>query len=526
MTRKQPRPRRGILTAIALGLTAALSLTLTGCIPQLFPQATRDSTPTNEQVSAIEAPYYHQVVHWKTCWSEFECATVKAPIDWADPGKGEISLALIQHRAKVEQPLGDLLVNPGGPGASGVSFIRDSFNRATTETVSDVYNVIGFDPRGVGSSTPVTCFASDAETDDFLYGITQGTRGSAEWQSNREDAAGAFIGACEKNTGELLNHLSTADAAHDMDMLRAALGQQQLDYLGYSYGTELGAIYADMFPSKVGRMVLDGAVDPTVTRAQVTVIQAEGFETALRNYVTWCLQRDDCPLSGSVDQALQQISSLLQAVDQNPVAAKDGRMLGADTLLTAIALPLYSKDSWDFLSSVLADTLSGAAEVAFQSADIYNERDGDGNYSSNSTEAFIAIGCADKVAETDPTKIQEQLVELHQVAPVLGEYFGYGDALCANWPQSAVPKAERLGITATGSPDILVVGTIFDPATPYRWAVALAGQLPQGHLITYQGDGHTAYGQASTCINSVVDEFFLTGVVPATDPNCPAVSVG
>lgn len=519
---KVARVRRRGFAVIALAVTSALSLALTGCIPRLFPQSTENSTPTFEQVSAAEAPYYHQVVHWKNCWSDFECATVKAPIDWADPSKGDIELALVQHRAQAQNALGDLLVNPGGPGASGVNFVHESLSRATTEQVSDAYNVIGFDPRGVGRSTPVTCFTSDAEMDDLLYGIIPGTRGSAEWQANRKNLAATFVDACAVNTGELINHLSTADAAHDMDMIRAALGQKKLDYLGYSYGTELGAVYADMFPTKVGRMVLDGAVDPMVTRAEETVIQAEGFETALRNYVSWCLKRSDCPVSGSLDAAMKQIASLLHAVDLKPIRADDGRMLGADTLVTAIALPLYSQDSWSFLTSVLTDTLAGSSEVAFQSADIYNERESDGSYRSNSTEAFNAINCADAIAVTDPALIAAQLEQLHAVAPVLGEYFGYGDVVCAQWPATAVPPAERTPLTAAGSPDILVVGTIYDPATPYSWAVALAGQLPNGHLITYQGDGHTAYGQASDCINSVIDDFFLTGAVPTSDPNCPA----
>ncbi|WP_425455704.1 alpha/beta hydrolase [Cryobacterium soli] len=507
--------RTRVFTTMAAAL--ALTLGLTGCVPWFLPQpAPSTSTPTGENVEGDLAPFYGQVLAWTDCEDGMQCTTATAPLDWDDPAAGSVDLALVRHPATGER-IGSLLVNPGGPGGSGYDFVKDSVDYATDAALQARFDIVGFDPRGVGKSSAVACY-DPAQMDQYLYGLTTAERGSDAWIQEQEASAAGFAAACQDKTGALLGEVDTKSAARDLDLLRAVLGDKQLNYLGFSYGTFLGATYAELYPDKVGRLVLDGALDPSTSNFEVTSTQAKGFESALRAYLTDCLAGSDCPFDGTVDDAMATISALLASVDASPITASDGRQLGANSLLTAIIYPLYQATAWSYLSDMFEGVLQGSADGAMQFADAYNGRNADGTYLDNSTEAFMAINCVDYAYNADPASMRAEAAEIETIAPTIGKYMAYGDISCAAWPYTFT--GERQEIHASGAAPILVVGTTNDPATPYVWAQNLAAQLDSGQLVTYEGEGHTAYNKSNSCVNDAVDNYLIDGTVPATDPMC------
>ena len=504
------------LAVVALAVTLALSLS--GCVTSFIPsQPGRTSTPTDETVSAALKPYYTQILRWSNCESGFQCASATAPQDWSDPADASITLALIR-KPTTGARLGSILVNPGGPGASGYDFIRDSLSYAVSTRLQERYDIVGFDPRGVNHSSAVSCYSDPKQMDAFLYDISPDPVGSDAWITAQEALAAKFGQACLSYTDGLLGQVDTVSAAHDLDLLRAILGDTKLNYLGYSYGTLLGATYADLYPAKTGRLVFDGAVDPATTEFDVTATQAKGFESALRAFITDCMTGKDCPFRGSVDGAMTQIRALFDSLDASPLRARDGRMLGSQTMFSAIILPLYSQSNWPYLTELFTDVFRGTADYAFQLADSYNGRDPDGRYKDNSTEAFIAINCLDYKSSSSRATMRTEAAELKVIAPVLGPQMSYGGTSCAQWP--FVSTRNRVAITADGSAPIIVVGTTNDPATPYVWAQNVATELQNGHLVTFRGEGHTAYNKSNACVNDAVDNFFINGTVPKTDPEC------
>lgn len=499
-------------------LAAALAATLLGgCVSWFMPnRPPTTSTPSVEDVPAELERFYRQTLSWTGCGGGMQCTTAVAPLDWDDPEGETIELALVRQPATGGTARGSLLVNPGGPGGSGVDFIRDSIDNATSDALQRHFDVVGFDPRGVGGSTPVVCTTDAAELDDYLFGVTPGVRGSDAWLAAREQRDRAFAESCLEHTGPLLAHVDTGSAVRDLDLLRAVLGDATLTYLGYSYGTYLGARYAERFPDKVGRLALDGAIDPSASGFEVTLAQARGFEGALTAYLEDCLPRAACPFSGSVDAARDRIATTLHGLDAHPLPGADGRALTADAMFSAVILPLYNAATWHYLDALFTEVFAGQTDTAFFLVDVYFDRNPDGSYRSNSNQDFLAINCLDYPREDDIATMRAQAETLAREAPVFGPWMGYS-TLCGQWP--IAPKGERLPITAPGAPDILVVGTTNDPATPYVWAQALAAQLENGHLVTHRGEGHTAYAE-SACVTEVVDAFLLHGRVPASDPMC------
>jgi pimeloyl-ACP methyl ester carboxylesterase len=510
--RRTPRP----VVAAAL---LALTLPLAGCISWFLPpEVSSTSTPTMEDVAADLEPFYHQVLHWESCGDAMQCTTATAPMDWSDPARDSIELALIRQPATSADRIGSLLVNPGGPGGSGYDFILDSIDYATDARLQAGFDIVGFDPRGVNRSTAVSCYQDPRELDEYLYGISPNQPGSDAWIADLEAANEKLGQACLEHTGALLHFVDTVSAARDLDLLRAMLGDQKLNYLGYSYGTLLGATYADLYPGNTGRMVFDGAVDPATSNFDVTATQAQGFESAMRAYLAECLPSSDCPFDGTVDDAMNDIRALLDSLDASPLTNTDGRQLGSAAMFTAIILPLYNQGNWPYLTQLFADVKQGDPSFAFSLADSYNGRNPDGTYADNQTEAFIAINCLDYDSDDDLATMRAEAAELKRLAPVFGPQMAWGGTGCANWPFPS--ERERMAITAPGSADILVLGTTNDPATPYVWAKNMADQLENGHLVTYQGEGHTAYNKSNSCVNDVVDEFLLNGTVPVSDPMC------
>ncbi|WEF20194.1 MULTISPECIES: alpha/beta hydrolase [Microbacterium] len=503
--------------AIVAGLAAA-SVALSGCLYAMIPeQSSRPSTtsaPDTEGVAEDLLPFYSQELTWTECGVGFDCTDVTAPLDWEDPGKGEITLSVVRHRAE-GTPVGSLLTNPGGPGASGVDLILNNLDYAVGSDLIENFDVIGFDPRGVGASTAVTCYDAP-QMDEYLYGIPAAARGTAEWEAELLDSHKAFAEACDANSGGILPYITTVNAARDMDLIRAVLGDKQLNYLGYSYGTFLGATYAKLYPEKAGRLVLDGAIDPAVPGLEVGATQALGFESALRAYMQDCLDSGECPFNGTVDEAMTDLGALLASVDSTPLKSGDGRMLGADSLMTAIIAALYSQDSWGYLTQALDEALQGDPTSALFLADFYNGRE-NGTYTDNSAEAFRAYNCMDYPVEDDPAAEAAINAKIAQGAPTIAPYWTGPDS-CSVWPYP--PTGTRGEIKAEGAGPIVVIGTTNDPATPYEWSESLANQLEEGVLITRVGEGHTGYNKGNACVDDAVEAFLLDDVVPEDGLRC------
>lgn len=504
-------------------LVAPALLLATGCAFLLPPLSVSEMPPAPSgpapAVDGTLAGFQSQTPDWTPCAEDMQCALVSAPLDWDDLAGPTIELQLVKQPATGGNPIGTLFTNPGGPGASGADFVADSIDYAIGVPLQEQYDVIGWDPRGVGRSTPVTCL-EPAAMDELLFGLgdTSLKVGSDAWL-NESILTGASLGmACLTNTGPLLGNVDTESTVKDLDLLRAIVGDETLNYLGFSYGTAVGARYAEAFPERVGRLVLDGALDPTASEFEVVREQTIGFEAATRAYLTDCLTRSECPFTGTVNGAMAKIGAQLDELDVAPLQGSDGRFVGTSTMLTAIITPLYSQQSWPYLDRLFETVRAGDADTALALADSYYGRNPDGTYADNSTEAFIAINCSDYPRNADIELMHRQAAELEEVAPTFGRFQGYGDTSCLMWPSSA--PTERTPTHAIGAAPIMVVGTTGDPATPYRWAVALAEQLESGVLVTYEGEGHTAYASGNACVNAAVENYLLKGTVPETDPRC------
>lgn len=519
-----PARRRARGGLRALGTLTAVALALSACVapkeqssPQdvVVPEPT-GSAPAGQSPATVDA-FYAQEVDWSACGGSFECATVRAPLDWDAPDRGSIDLALRRAPATGGDGarVGSLLINPGGPGSSGVDFLgyaQDVFS----DRLLSAFDVVGFDPRGVGQSSAVSC-GDPAAVDQYL---------TSHFPVNDEDdleaardAARAFGEACAESTGPLIEHIDTLSAARDMDLLRAVLGDERLHYAGFSYGTLLGATYADLFPENVGRLLLDGAVDPSNGVDQLVVGQAVGFEDALRAYVEYCQSGPACPLTGDVDEGMQQIADLMDSIEARPLRAGQGRDLNATMAFYGLVVTLYDDQSWTYLTLALEEALvqrSGA--IFLELANLYLDRSPDGTYGSNQMLAFTAINCLDYPSEEMTFDEMDQLARVVEVqAPTFGRDFVMA-AGCETWPVDSV--REPAPIAADGAPPILVVGTTGDPATPYEWSVALAEQLTSGVLLTWEGEGHTAYGRAGDCLRDAVDAYLVEGVTPAEGTVC------
>ena len=518
----------GARRAISAGVASLLVVALSGCtvLRDLVDRSLEDepvvaetNTSTDEPVPAELERFYKQSLTWT--WTGRAGETmVTVPLDWSDPAGDTIQIAVaVQRAAGVSH--GSLLINPGGPGGAGYDY--GLFGYGTTSAVADGYDIVGFDPRGVGRSTPVVCYEDPADQDELLFGSYDVPYGSEAWLAELTERELAWIQACQENTGPLLGHLDAGSVARDMDVIRAVLGDDNLDYLGYSYGTYLGTVYAELFPERVGRMVLDGAVDPAVGDLEWLAVQMAGFDSALRAYLADCLRTaGECPFSGTVEQGMSAVRGVLDGIDARRLVASDGRRLDSATLGTAIAGTLYSEWGWSALTEVFRALQRGDADPAFDEADAYYNRYA-GFYFGNGNEVYVSVLCNEGDLASDGVGTLAGLDMLEDYAPVLGRYMGYDDyavldVACSHWPY---PQAELPGeYRAAGAPPILVIGTTNDPATPYAQAVSLAAQLESGVLVSYQGEGHTIYAQGVSCIDNTVDAYLLRDVVPSVDPMC------
>jgi pimeloyl-ACP methyl ester carboxylesterase len=513
--------QRRVIRRFVLGLAAA-GLLVSGCTGAgSSPSASASTTGGAEARSAPEAglkPYYEQKLSWRECGTEgFECTTLKAPLDYGDPGAGSVELAVARKKATGPGPsLGSLHVNPGGPGGSAVGYLQAYAGLGYPAEIRARYDIVAMDPRGVARSEPVRCL-DGKEMDEYTQ-VDQTPDDAAE-QTRLATALKEFAEACQQRSGRILPHVSTVNAARDMDVLRAALGNAKLTYVGASYGTFLGATYAELFPEHAGRLVLDGALDPSLSARELNRDQTEGFETAFRSFAADCVGRRDCPLgTESAADAATRLKAFLTRLDTRPVATGESRRLGESLASTAVLAAMYDESSWPQLRTALAGAMKGDGAALLSLADAYYERDGQGSY-SNLMFANAAVNCLDAPAAfTGPAAVEAALPEFERASPVFGRNFAWAALNCAYWPTPATGRPHP--VKAAGAPPILVVGTTRDPATPYKWSQALASQLASGRLLTYEGDGHTAYGRGSACIDTAINTYLLNGTLPPPAKRC------
>jgi len=410
--------------------------------------------------------------------------------------------------------IGSLVVNPGGPGAAGTSYAA---GRGTWfgEPLLEHFDIVGFDPRGTGDSSPVDCL-SDAAMNRFLAGNPSPST-PAEVATFRARQR-AMVAGCSRRSGILASHVSTVESARDMDILRSALGERTMSYFGASYGTELGATYAQLFPQRVGRFVLDGAVDPKLGMRASLLQQAKGFQTALDAYAANCVQSSiGCFLGKDVGGVEQTIRALLEKIADHPLPAGK-RTLTVGDAYTGISAALYDRTYWIVLSAGLRSALGGDGSLLMQLPDAYAERNPDGSFSSNLLEAFNVITCLDDPYSIPYRKVPSQFPAFDRASPVFGRSFAWSLTMCDGFR----PRSDETMPTmhARGAAPIVVIGTTRDPATPYQWAVALAHQLDSGVLVSRDGDGHTGYHRGSPCVDHAVESYLVSGVVPRDGLSC------
>ncbi|MGW5043655.1 alpha/beta hydrolase [Streptomyces griseoluteus] len=525
------RPRRSLLplaasratARTAAALLAASALLVSGCGASGTGTVAAALAALPMSTPSALSPYYTQKLSWRECGGPgFECATMKVPLDYDKPASGDIKLAVARKKATGKgKPLGSLLVNPGGPGGSAITYLQQYAGIGYPAEVRARYDMVAVDPRGVARSEPVECL--DGRQMDAFTEVDM-TPDDARETDALADADRKFAEACGKHSAKLLRHVSTVEAARDMDVLRELLGDKKLNYVGASYGTLLGATYAGLFPHRTGRLVLDGAMDPSLDARQVNLDQTAGFETAFQAFSADCVKQADCPLDGK-DATPAQVGDRLQkffrALDAHPIPAgdADGRRLTESLATIGVVAAMYDQSTWEQLREALnaaMDKNDGAGLLAL--SDSYYERDSRGHY-SNLMMANAAVNCLDlPPAFESPEQVEQALPQFEKASPVFGPNLAWSALNCTYWPVRATGEPHR--IEAKGAAPIVVVGTTRDPATPYRWAQSLSRQLSSAHLLTYEGDGHTAYGRGSACIDSAINTYLLHGTPPAPGKRC------
>ena len=528
--------------AVAILAVVAIVLTIIGYFgihrrkgPVPTQTATASSAPIDVHGGSVQA-FYDQGITWGKCApgtfdsyrgvdssdpSEYQCAFLKAPLDWDNPDGDQISLALAIHRSgKKDAPA--LFVNPGGPGGAVVSALPYYAGQGIGEAVVNAYDIVALDPRGVGDSTPVFCM-TDAEKDKYNAGSeTEGTDADSPQSAIAEvqEDSREFAQGCRDHSGAIFEHIDTVSAARDFDMVRSILGQDKLNLLGYSYGTFLGATYAGLYPAQVGRFVLDGALDPSLSVDEVSSMQMRGLDASLQQWITDCATQASCPMGRTKDEGIANVRSFLESLEASPLPTNDpDRPLTEGLAVTAMIGAMYNTQWWPELTNAYSDaTRRNDGTAMLEIADLMNSRNPDGTYADNSTDAINAINNLDyKPAGTDAEWIA-RADALKSELSLLDRYVGYPSAGLSAWPTE---HAERAPIHATGAAPILVIGTTHDPATPYPMAEALASQLDSGVLITVEGWNHTAYRRgANQCVVRAVEDYLVKDIVPTDGLTC------
>ncbi|MFJ8594425.1 alpha/beta hydrolase [Streptomyces sp. NPDC093598] len=448
---------------------------------------------------------------------EWQCATMKAPLDWGDPKGDTIGLELIRVRTTGDdrERIGSLIFNFGGPGGSGVTSLP-AFAEGY-ETLRTRYDLVSFDPRGVGRSDPVIC-ENDQQLDAYFQ--QDATPDDAAERTRLVEDTTEFNDACERNSEKILPHVRTTDAARDLDLMRQVLGDDKLHYFGFSYGTELGGVYAHLFPERVGRAVFDAVVDPTKNPEQGSLGQAKGFQLALGNFAEDCVSKtEECPIGDTAQDVKDRIAKLLNDLDRNPLPGVFPRQLTQTAATSGILQALYSQDFWEYLTEGLEQAYDGDGTILMLLSDSMNGRNENGEY-DNSVAALTAISCADAKPRYDTAYVERKLPEFQAASPLFGDAMAWGMIGCTDWPVAGA--ADHPDVSAPGSAPILVVGNTGDPATPYEGARAMVNALGKGVGVelTYRGQGHGAYESENKCVLGAVNGYLLDGKVPPTGTVC------
>jgi pimeloyl-ACP methyl ester carboxylesterase len=476
--------------------------------------------------AVIGAPRPGTPVHWSQCGSNSsndvgipvgaECGLLSVPVDYGKPDGDVAQLAMVKFKATGDK-IGSLIVNPGGPGESGVQAAA-SIVGTLPDSVRQHFDLVGFDPRGVGLSTPAVWCNSDADNDRLRADpqVDYSPAGVAHIESETKD----FVQRCVDKMGkEFLANVGTASVVKDLDAMRATLGDQKLTYLGYSYGTRIGSLYAEAYPQNVRAMILDGAVDPNADPAEADIRQAAAFQTAFNDYAADCAKQSDCPLGTDPAKAVEVYHGLVDPLVQNPAPTHDPRNLGYSDALVGTILPLYSPNLWRHLTQALTELKNGRGDTMLQLADLYMGRDKDGHY-NNSTDVRVAVNCVDEPPVTDRAKVVDEDRRVRLAAPFMsyGDFTGHAPlSTCALWPVPPTSKPHQISVK--GLPPILVVSTTNDPATPYQAGVDLAKQLG-GSLLTFQGTQHTVVFQGNACVDDIAAKYLVDVTVPPPGARC------
>jgi pimeloyl-ACP methyl ester carboxylesterase len=476
--------------------------------PATTTEPTPDASPTPTPEPSVRP------ARWADCGGGFSCAEIRVPRDYAAPSEGYLNVSLIRSAARnPAERIGSLLVNPGGPGASGVEFVRDGIT-TFPDDLRERFDIVGFDPRGVNTSTAIRCIdnldghaALDPNPDD-----------DAEF-AELVEAAQAYAEACARRNDTTLAYLSTDAVARDLDLLRAAVGDDELTYLGFSYGTLIGSRYAELYPDRIRAMALDGAIDPSLDLETFRTDQAKAFEGALTRFLEDCGSRARCPFHEGGDPE-RAFDALMASIDRDPIPAlrlNDSRLVGPGLAWSAVLAALYSESFWPILALALAQAKEGDGSLMLVISDPFRGRKSNGSY-SNLQDAYVANICLDYPAPSDVTEYTGWAAGLEDSAPHFAEFVAYNDLICAFWavPAQGMPRAAE----AVGAPPIVIVGTTGDPATPYHWSQALADQLESGVLVTNEGEGHTGYAE-SVCVQKAIDAYLVDLTVPEDGLTCP-----
>jgi pimeloyl-ACP methyl ester carboxylesterase len=476
--------------------------------------------------AVISAPRPGSPIQWTQCKAASsdssgippgaECGMLSVPLDYSKPDGDVAQIAMIRFKA-TGQKIGSLVVNPGGPGESGVEAAA-SMAPTLPSSVREGFDLVGFDPRGVANSTPAVWCNSDADNDRLRADPT--VEYTQEGVDHIEKENKEFVQRCVDKMGmEFLANSGTANVAKDLDAIRAGLGDEKLTYLGYSYGTRIGALYAEAYPDKVRAMILDGAVDPNADQIEEEIRQAAAFQKAFDNFAADCASSPDCPLGPDPAKAVDVYKSLVDPLVKNPAKTKDPRGLAYSDAIVGTILPLYSPSLWRHLTQALSELRDGKGDTMLAMADLYMGRDSKGHY-NNSTDVRVAVSCLDKPHITDRAKVVDEDRRTREAAPFMsyGEFTGLAplDA-CAYWPVPATGDQHEINVK--GLPPILVVSTTDDPATPYKAGVDLAQQLG-GTLVTFEGTQHTVVFQGNTCIDDIAARYLVDVAVPPPNTRC------
>jgi pimeloyl-ACP methyl ester carboxylesterase len=452
-----------------------------------------------------------QAIHWSDCGGGFQCATLNVPLDYSNPQKRTISLALIRSPAKSQaQRIGSLLMNPGGPGESGIQYLRSDIQ--SLANLNQRFDLVSWDPRGVAASTPVTCV--DGPTLDAYLALDTVLDDPQEKQTLVQSDKN-FASACESRSGDLLPYMDSASTARDMDQIRTAVGDAKLTYLGFSYGTFIGQWYAHLFPQNIRAMSLDGVVDPSVTANDSLLGQVVGFEKNLQAFLADCKKRSSCAYGRSGDPGTK-LAAAMARLDKTPLRVGN-RELTRSLAMTGVLVTLYDQSTWNYLDQALTSLDNGDGSTLLLLADFYNQRHSDGTYDNLFNGAYASTYCLDFPVPTDIAAYDKLGPAFARASPLFGPWSQYSNLQCAYWPVK--PARDNGAITVSGAPPILLVGGTNDPATPYVEAQAVNKEIPGSVLLTRQGNGHTSY-DASACAHAAEDAYLIGLTLPAPGTVC------